>query len=104
MRVVSIRSKQFLGGYTSQRAGVVPEWAWFIAGASVTTLGPTLLYCAVSLQLVPLYVMTCVAALGVAAGVVMSKMPADDFMLRLPMSGAPDVPGGTLTGRSKKAA
>ena len=104
MKVVSIRRKQFLGGYMSQRAEVVPEWVRFIGGALLTTLGPTLLYCAASSQLGPLYVMGCVAALGAALGGIMSTRPADNFMVRIPLTGVPDSPRGSVTGNLKKAA
>jgi len=104
MKVVSIRRKQFLGGYMSQRAGIVPEWVPFLAGASVTTIGPTLLYCAVSFQLLPLYVMACVMMLGSVMGVAMFKRPAGDFLMRIPMDGVPSAPRGTLAGGAKKVA
>lgn len=101
MKVVSIRRNQFLGRYMSQRAEIMPMWVGFFAGASVTTIGPTLLYCAVSFQLLPLYVMACVLTLGALMGVVMFRRPADDFLLRIPMN---SVPFGTLAGEAKRAA
>jgi hypothetical protein len=104
MKVVSIRRNQFLSGYMSQRAEFVPEWLLFFGGASATTLGPTLLYCAVSSQLLPLYVMTCVMTLGASLGVAMFKRPGADLVLRIPVAGEPRVPRGALAGGSRRVA
>jgi hypothetical protein len=104
MKVISIRRKQFLGGYMSQRAEVVPEWVGLLAGASVTIIGPTLIYCAVSFQLLPLYVMACVVALGVMAGGIMFRRGGNDLLLCIPMTGVPRVRRLTLGGSVKKVA
>jgi hypothetical protein len=102
MKVVSIRSKQFLGGYMSRPAETMPDWVGFLAGASATTFGPTLLYCVASFGLLPLYVMGCVATAGALAGVYMFRRPAEYLLLRIPLTRR--APGEKLARRDGRAA
>ncbi|HEX8474635.1 MAG TPA: hypothetical protein VF666_11420 [Pyrinomonadaceae bacterium] len=91
MKVVPIRRREFLGGYSSQGKETVPEWAKFLAGATLTLLAPTLLFCAISGQLLPLYLMATNEALGVVLGFVMFKKTSVGFLSCVPFDRVPKV-------------
>jgi hypothetical protein len=104
MSVISIRKRQFLGDYIAQRADIVPEGIGFITRAALSIYGPTILYCVVISQLMPLYLMTGVVTLGSMIGLAMFRRSAEGFRLRIPATVIMRVPSGTRTGELKKAA
>jgi len=104
MSVVSIKKKMVLGDYYSQDNEIVSEGMKFFAGAALTLLAPTLLFCAVIGQLWPLYLMACDEALGAILGFVMFKKSSDNFLSCIPVNYIPHVPRGASIVRLKKAA
>ncbi len=76
----------------------------FFAGAALTLLAPTLLYCAASNQLSPLYLMACNDALGALLGFVLFKRSSVGFLSCVPITRVPNVPSGASTVRLRKAA
>jgi hypothetical protein len=81
------------------------ELGEFCAGAALTLLVPTLLFCAVIGQLWPLWVMACNHALGVTMGFVMLKrMSAEGFPSCVPVTRTRKVPRDVSAAELKKAA
>lgn len=81
------------------------ELVEFCAGAVLTLLMPTLLYCAVIGQLWPLWVMACNDALGVAMGLVMLKrMSSEGLPSCVPVTRTQKVIRGAGAAEQKKAA
>jgi hypothetical protein len=66
MKVIPIRSKEFLSQYSSMGKETMHDEAKFLAGVALTLLIPTLFYCAVSGQLLMLYLMA--ASIGQLEG------------------------------------
>src|SRR5256885_12715964 len=101
MRVVSIRKKMFLSGrYSgSESRALIPDGMKFFGGVTLTLLMPTLLYCAVSGQLLPLYLIACNGALGAVLGVVMFMRSSACFLSCVPRTCVPDIPSGSSSVR-----
>lgn len=106
MSLVSIRSKIFLGGRypRGECRALVPDGVKFFAGAVLTLLMPTLLYCAVSGQLLPLYLMACNESLGAMLGVLMFMRASTVFISCVPATRIPKAPSGTNSVRLNRAA
>lgn len=83
---------------------VIPDGVMFLAGAALTLLAPTVVFCAVLGQFWPLYVMCCNEALGAALGLAMFKNSPADFLSCIPATLIPPAPSGANSGRLKKAA
>ena len=103
MNVVPIRSKEFLGEYSSRDKETVPEGAMFLAGAAVTFLAPTLLFCAVIGQLLPLYMIAANEAFGAALGFAMFNRPSKNLSLN-PIDPIPKAARGASAIQRRKAA
>lgn len=86
MKVVSIRKKQFLDDYCAQRDDIIAEDVKFLAGAALTLLVPTVLYCTVSGLWLSLYLMACNVALGLGLGIVMFKKSSTGFLSCVPIT------------------
>jgi hypothetical protein len=81
------------------------ELGEFYAGAALTLLVPTLLYCAVIDQLWPLWVIVCNDALGVTMGFMMFKKMSDEgFPSCVPVTRIRKIPHGAGAAELKKAA
>lgn len=104
MKVARFRRKEFLGEYSSPGEETVPEGAKFLAGAALTLIAPTLFFCAVSGQLLPLYLMTANEVLGVALGVMMFKKSSVGFLSVIPLTRNPNEACGKDAAERKKAA
>jgi hypothetical protein len=74
-KVISIRSKQFLGNY-GEPLGAIPEKLIFIAGVVLTFWVPALFFCSVIGQVLPLYLLICDHLLGGCLGVLMFSRSA----------------------------
>jgi hypothetical protein len=106
MGVISIGSKVFLGGryLQDEDQALVPEWVKIFGWVMLTLFMPTLIFCAVSGQLLPLYLMACNEALGAVLGVFMFIRSSDGFLSCVPATRIPDIPSGTSSHRLKRAA
>jgi hypothetical protein len=104
MKIAQFRRKEFLGAYSSPSEETVPEGAKFLAGAALTLIAPTLLFCAVSGQLLPLYLMATNEALGVAWGVLMFKKSFVGFLTSIPLTRNPKAARDKSATEKKKAA
>lgn len=62
------------------------EGAEFAAGVAVTILIPTLLYCAVTREIMPLYVMACNWVLGSVAGLILYKLSSGSVVSCVPVT------------------
>jgi hypothetical protein len=103
-RVISMRSKLFLGGYYLRSNSILAELVMFLVGAVLTLLAPALLYSLVIEQPWPLYLMGCNVVLGFMLGLIMFKSPSDGFPSCVPLTLVPDAPSGTKSFKLKKAA
>jgi hypothetical protein len=104
MRVVSIDSKmpfKFNGPRTYNR---VSEGLTFLAGVVMTFWVPTLMYCLVIGQLLPLYSMVFTQTVGAAFGVFMHKKQFNGYLSCVPVNHLPDVPKIAYICGTKKAA
>jgi hypothetical protein len=101
MSVITVRRRHYLSDY-SQGKGCMSEGAQFMAGAGLTLLGPTLLYCAAIGQLWPLYLMAVNEILGVVLGVLVFKKSSEIFLSCVPVTCVPNIPRGA--GGLKRAA
>lgn len=104
MRIVSIRSKYFLGDYGRRRGGFIPEWLMFTIGIQLTILTPTALFCVATGQLLPVLLMGFDWALGFTFGVVMFMMSSPNTLSVVPMTLVPDAQDRASAVRTKKAA
>lgn len=104
MKVLAIQSRQFLGDYKLQSAEIVPEWIGFLVRTAVPIFAPTILYCVLSLQLWPLYVMSGVVTIGVMIGTAMFYWPGEGYLQSIFETGIPSAPSGTREGGLKMAA
>lgn len=104
MKVAPFRRKEFLGEYSSPGEETVPEGAKFLAGAALTLIVPTLLFCAVSGQLLPLYLMAANEALGVAWGFMLFKKSPVGFLTSIPLTRNPNAACDKNAAERKKAA
>lgn len=82
----------------SQRHTIGFEDMKFLAGAALTLLGPTFLYCVVSGQYWLLYLMACIEAVGAMLGLVMFKKPSGNLLSCLLITDIPDVSSGVSCG------
>jgi hypothetical protein len=102
MNVVSIQRKQrkiFLSDYSSSgKKGLVKELT-FLAGAALTLLLPTLVFCIAIGQFLPFYFIALNQAAGIALGIVLSKKSPKYFL-----SCIPNAPPRARIVKPKKAA
>lgn len=91
LRVVSIQSKKFLGGY-HQSYETLPEGLVFFAGVVLTFLMPALLFCYMVGQSLPFYLMICDYVLGSSLGVIMFRRSSGSFASLVPKNFAPEAP------------
>lgn len=82
----------------------MPEEVTFLAGAALTLLAPTIVYCAVVGQLWPLFLMGCNGGLGAVLGLAMFRKSPRGFTSCVPATRIPPVPSGANSGRLKEAA
>jgi hypothetical protein len=104
MRVVSIRSKFFLGEYGLRGNGFIPEWIVFTIGIQLTIVTPTALFCAATGRLLPALLMVSDWAFGSILGVVMFTMSSPKILSVVPATLVPDAEGKTIAIRTRKAA
>lgn len=104
MGVVSIDSKmpiKFRGLRAYRR---VPEGAKLLASAVLVHWGPALLYCSITGQMLPFYVMACNQALGIALGVLRYKKQPGESLSCVPLGLVPHAPSGPQIYEVRKAA
>jgi len=87
-KVISIRSKQFLGNYREPRRAI-PEKLIFLAGVVLTFWVPALFFCSVVGQVLPLYLLICDHLLGVCLGALMFSRSAVSFGSLVPKNLVP---------------
>lgn len=104
MRVVSIDSKMPFKFNRPRARNRVPEGLTFPAGVVMTFWVPTLMYCLVTGQVLPLYSMVFTQMLGAALGVFMYKKQSNDYLSCVPVNHLPNVPKIAYSCGTKKVA
>lgn len=104
MKIVSIRSRMLFGEFYPRAGEMVSEGVKFVACAALTLCAPTLMFCYVAGQFLPLYLMACNVALGVLWGIAMFKQPSDGCVSCVPVTHTPDVSNDTHKRETKKVA
>ena len=104
MCVVSIDSKMPFKFRALRVYERVPDGAKFLASAALVHWGPALLYCSITGEMLPFYLMTCNQALGVALGVLRYKKQPGEFLSCAPLGLVPNVPSGPQIYEMRKAA
>lgn len=104
MKVESIDSRmpiKFCGPRAQEK---LPEGVKLLAGVALTLWTPSLFYCLVTGQILPLYVVACNQALGVLLGVWMYERQPRGLASCVPANRIPNVPSGPPIREMDKAA
>jgi hypothetical protein len=104
MKVESIDSRLPFKFHSLRVHERVPEGTKFFACLGLTYWGPILLYCALTNQALPFYLMVCNAALGVSFGVLLYRKPPEEIPHCVPPSSIPFAVSAARDRERKKAA
>jgi hypothetical protein len=104
MKVVRLQTKQTHADKRAQRKEIVLDVARLLAGAALILLAQTLLLCALTGQLLPLYLIACNDGLGLWLGWLLFNKSAVGFLSCVPHSRLPHTPSGARIFKLKKAA
>lgn len=103
-KVVRINSRRLFGRFFPQAPERVSEGLRFFAGAVLTLLFPTFIYCYETSQYMPLVLVIGQVALGVLAGVLLHKKFGKHVRSGISIYQAPRIPGDKKNkGTARKA-